>query len=95
MKLDYVQFRRVLKIEFPYFIHKIQVDVRLGRPIIKSQPVKIFQEKMHSSSFDDNFDIREFSAILRKELNCTIFIKIIMQIDLLSQSCNETVNVDH
>jgi len=33
-------------------------------PIIKSQPVKSFHEKTHSSSFEESFELREFSAIL-------------------------------
>lgn len=37
-------------------------------PIMKSHPVKSFHEKTHSSSFDESFDILEFSAILRKDI---------------------------
>lgn len=40
--------------------------LRVHSPMRKSQPVKSFQEKMHSSSFEDNFDMREFLAILAK-----------------------------
>lgn len=33
---------------------------------MKSQPVNSFHEKVHSSSLDDSFELREFSAILKK-----------------------------
>lgn len=34
---------------------------------MKSQPVKSFHEKTHSSSFEESFELREFSAILEVE----------------------------
>lgn len=34
---------------------------------MKSQPVKSFHEKTHSSSFEESFELREFSAILEGE----------------------------
>lgn len=34
---------------------------------MKSQPVKSFHEKTHSSSFEESFELREFSAILEEQ----------------------------
>lgn len=36
-------------------------------PIMKSQPVKSFHENVHSSSLEESFEFREFSAILGKQ----------------------------
>lgn len=41
-------------------------------PIMKSQPVKSFHEKTHSSSFEESFELREFSAILQRDREAEI-----------------------